>query len=135
MNIKKNTIKKAGGIIVNNNKSKIAIIYRANSNDWSFPKGHIENGENPLNACIREIKEETGLSVELLKKLPDMNYENGSGDRVNLTMYLVQSKEISFIPEHPKDIIKWVDIDEVENILSYKNLKEYYHEISPIINN
>ncbi|MDD5639663.1 MAG: NUDIX domain-containing protein [Candidatus Pacebacteria bacterium] len=135
MDIKKKIIKKAGGIILNNDKSKIAIIYRANTNDWSFPKGHIENSETPLGACIREVKEETGLDVELLKELPDLNYEDKKGNIVNLTIYLVQSKKNNLTLENPKDILKWVDINKVENILSYKNLKEYYKKILFIINN
>ncbi|MDD5639364.1 MAG: NUDIX domain-containing protein [Candidatus Pacebacteria bacterium] len=133
MDIKKKIIKKAGGIILNNDKSKIAIIYRANTNDWSFPKGHIKNNETPLDACIREVKEETGLDVKLLKELPELNYEDKKGDIVNLTIYLVQSKETDFNPENPKDILKWVDINEVEDVLSYKNLKEYYRKIYPTI--
>lgn len=135
MDIKKKIIKKAGGIILNNDKSKIAIIYRANTNDWSFPKGHIKNNETPLDACIREVKEETGLDVKLLKELPELNYEDKKGDIVNLTIYLVQSKKNNLTLENPKDILKWVDINKVENILSYKNLKEYYKKILFIINN
>lgn len=127
--------KKAGGIVLNYDRSKIAIIYRANSSDWSFPKGHIEKGETSLIACMREIKEETGLSTELLRELPDMEYEDGAGNMVNLAMYLVQSKEINFIPEHLGNIIKWVDIDGVGKRLSYDNLKEYYEKVLPIIRN
>jgi len=33
---------------------------------WDFPKGNIETGETPEKAALREIKEETGLEVELL---------------------------------------------------------------------
>lgn len=32
---------------------------------WSFPKGHVEAGENELQTALREIKEETGLEVQL----------------------------------------------------------------------
>lgn len=104
-------IKKAGGIILNNDRSRIAIIYRGNGNDWSFPKGHIEKGESPLDACTREIKEETGLDVELLKGLPTLNYEDKKGNTINLNMYLVQSIEDDFVKENPKDILKWVNLN------------------------
>lgn len=134
MDIKNNMIKKAGGIILNNDRSGIAIIYRANSNDWSFPKGHIEKGESSLDACMREIKEETGLDVELLKELPALDYEDKKGNIINLNMYLVQSSEDDFVKENPKDILKWVNLNEVKDILSYENLKEYYDKILPIIN-
>ena len=38
------------------------------SNFWGFPKGHIEAGESEHAAALREIREETGLEVELLEE-------------------------------------------------------------------
>ncbi len=39
-------------------------------NKWEFPGGGIEFGENPEEALIREMKEETGLDVEIVRLLP-----------------------------------------------------------------
>lgn len=59
------TIQKAGAIIVSkSDENKIVLLHSGKQNDWSFPKGHIEEGEDPTGAMIREIKEETGLLVE-----------------------------------------------------------------------
>lgn len=59
-----------------NEKSCGAVIYRKRSgnieyllvknkrgNNWGFPKGHIEIGENEHDTAIREVKEETGLDI------------------------------------------------------------------------
>ena len=32
---------------------------------WSFPKGHVEEGENEFQTALREVKEETNLSIRL----------------------------------------------------------------------
>ncbi|WP_456290027.1 NUDIX domain-containing protein [Paenibacillus sp. AK002] len=40
---------------------------------WNYPGGGIEEGETPEEACIREVKEETGFEVEIIKLL---NYNN-----------------------------------------------------------
>jgi len=36
---------------------------------WNFPGGGMEDGETPEQACIREVKEETGYDVSIVKKL------------------------------------------------------------------
>lgn len=54
----------AGGIIVSPS-FKVAIVNQF-GNSWSLPKGHIEEGESPLQAALREIEEETGLPPSAL---------------------------------------------------------------------
>lgn len=36
---------------------------KPNKNKWCIPGGHIENGEEPIDAAIRELKEETNLDL------------------------------------------------------------------------
>ncbi len=36
---------------------------------WCFPGGHVDPGETPDIACVRETKEETGYEVEIVKPL------------------------------------------------------------------
>ena len=50
----------AAGGIVSNPSGEILMIHRKGW--WDLPKGHIEEGESPLQAALREINEETGLS-------------------------------------------------------------------------
>ena len=47
--------------------TKILLVKNSNGRYWSFPKGHIEDGENEHQTAIREIKEETGLDVVIEK--------------------------------------------------------------------
>lgn len=48
----KNIVKKAGCILINLDNSKIALVLR--DGDYSFPKGHLENGETIKECAIRE---------------------------------------------------------------------------------
>lgn len=32
------------------------------SNEWGYPKGHIDKGELPVQAALREFEEETGIN-------------------------------------------------------------------------
>lgn len=45
---------------------KVLLIYHKKLNIWLHPGGHIENTENPDEALIREVKEETGLDIEII---------------------------------------------------------------------
>ena len=129
-------IQKSGAVVLHEKNSElIALIFRGKEKDWSFPKGHIEIDEEPINACIWEVKEEIGLDVEIITKLPNNEYLHKNGNKIITQMYLVRSKGGDFKIERPEDKIEWVQLDEVENKLAYDNLKKYYSEILPIIKN
>ena len=51
---------------VNNAEKEFLLVYEHFSQCWSLPKGHMEAGETEEQTALREIKEETGLSVTLL---------------------------------------------------------------------
>lgn len=53
-----------GVVIVN--KQKVLLIFHKKLQLWLFPGGHIELDEDPNQAAIREVKEETGLDVILI---------------------------------------------------------------------
>ena len=50
---------KAGCFLIKKETKEIALIYRKKQEDYSFPKGHVENGESLKDAAIRETAEET----------------------------------------------------------------------------
>jgi 8-oxo-dGTP pyrophosphatase MutT (NUDIX family) len=53
----------AAGGVVQDPKGFIAIVYRKTQNDWSLPKGKLDQGETFEAAAVREIYEETGVLV------------------------------------------------------------------------
>lgn len=71
----------AGGCIFNKN-GEVLLQKRADCNKWGFPGGAIELGETPEMAAKREVKEETGLDIEVQKLIgiytdSDVVYPNG----------------------------------------------------------
>ncbi len=126
---------KAGAIILSAiNKDSVALLYRSKLNDWSFPKGHVEVGENAHQAMIREIYEETGLDVDFVKNLPDLEYITSADEDVFMKMFLVSSLDDSKVKiEHENDKIEWVPFENVVGKLSYDNLKEYFGNVLPMI--
>ncbi|MFW5888442.1 MAG: NUDIX hydrolase [Patescibacteria group bacterium] len=47
-------------------KGKALLVYHKKLNVWLYPGGHVENNETPDEALLREVKEETGLDVEII---------------------------------------------------------------------
>jgi len=54
----------AGGCVFNDN-GEVLLQRRGDCNKWGFPGGALELGETPQMAAVREVKEETGLDVEV----------------------------------------------------------------------
>lgn len=48
--------------IIHNQHGKILLLRRPKARDWDLPGGRINTNEDPLDALIREVKEETGLT-------------------------------------------------------------------------
>ena len=53
----------------------LLVTARGNSREWGLPKGHLEPGESPAAAARREIGEETGVVVEVLRPLCTLAFE------------------------------------------------------------
>ena len=71
----------AGGCIFNE-KGEVLLQRRGDFGKWGFPGGAVELGESPEQTAVREVKEETGLDVEIRRLVGvytecDMEYPNG----------------------------------------------------------
>lgn len=53
------------------------VLRRADRDEWIFPKGHLEQGESSEDAAIREVREETGLEIEIAGELGSTRYTFG----------------------------------------------------------
>ena len=59
---------KCAGAVVRDDAGRVLLVLRANEPSrglWSIPGGRIEPGETPRDAAAREVREETGLDVEV----------------------------------------------------------------------
>lgn len=123
---------KGGCILLSKDLKKVAIVYREKQNDYSFPKGHIEKEENIVNCAIRETEEETGRVCNLLSRTPIgiFNYNNYEGT-IKTYMYLaVDNGPINRrIKDEDKEITIWVPFDEVEEKLTYQDLKDFWNNV------
>ena len=84
---------------------------------YTFPGGHLEEGETLEEGVIREIKEEFGIDVKVIKKLYEL--EN---DKLNM-------KEYFFLCEYIEGEFGTGDGEEFSNNPKYKDSGEYIPEV------
>ena len=116
----------AGGIIVDRATGKVALIGRLDRRGtllWSLPKGHLEDGETAEQAAVREVREETGITGAVLRRLGEIDYwfvvENR---RVHKTVhhFLLDALggELSDDDVEVTEVA-WVPLGELEELLAY----------------
>ncbi len=74
-------VQAAGGLVVRRQHGglEIAVVHRPVHQDWSFPKGKLEEGETFELAALREVEEETGLACRLLRFIGHTEYVDRKG--------------------------------------------------------
>ncbi len=120
---------KAGAIIARDISLRyFLLLFRSKQRDWTFPKGHVGQGETVREAVLREVREETGLAdVRVIGELPDFAYEHKKESMVIIKMFLILALNPEELrPEFSGDNLEWMSIDEVKKKISYENLRSYF---------
>ncbi|MCK5593992.1 MAG: NUDIX domain-containing protein [Candidatus Aenigmarchaeota archaeon] len=125
----------AGGIIINDNR---VVVVSQRGTSWSLPKGHIEAGEDRLQAAIREIEEETGITqLKLIKDLGSYKrYRIGKNpkevDKTELKtihIFLFETDQTELKPTDPHNPeAKWIPKENVQELLTHPKDKEFYQK-------
>ena len=123
-------VRAAGGLVTRKGPHgflEVLVVHRARYDDWSFPKGKLDEGESFEEAALREVEEETGLVCRVEEELPAANYRDAR-DRPKLVrywhMHVVDGdiRDYQFNPEI--DDLRWVSLETALGLLSYRHDRE-----------
>lgn len=125
---------RAGAFIIND-ENQIAL---ANEHLWGFPRGGVEEGEEPIDTAKRESLEEVGIPVEELKYIEKIGvYERYPGGITAETpgAFPMEIHIFLFNTSYEKELVptdknvkeaRWVELEEVSNLLSDEKDREFF---------
>ena len=116
----------AGGIVLSEEKVLLVKNKKGDSSKdseswWGYPKGHLEEGEKPSEAAVREVFEETGFEVKIVntKPIAESRYEvERNGETVQKTVWFYEMEVIEAFKNEPDDEIEEIALENFENALS-----------------
>jgi len=116
-------VEAAGGVVMRkgSDATEIAIVHRPRYDDWSFPKGKLDDGETFEQAALREVHEETGLVCRLGPELPFQQYEDDKG-RPKVVRYWLMAviEDEGFAPNDEVDDMRWLVPARACELLTYE---------------
>ena len=131
------------------NEYKMLLHYHKKLSKWLIPGGHIEYGENPIQAIIREVYEETGIddfkflsfknlkletfsdSFELLgpewvteEIIPETSFEK---QHIHIDLFYIALTSVTDLSLNPKESadIQWVSLEELKKTRTFDSTKVY----------
>jgi 8-oxo-dGTP diphosphatase len=119
-------VRAAGGLVVRrrNGELEIVVVHRPVHQDWSFPKGKLEEGETFEEAALREVEEETGMICRLVRFIGHTEYVDRKGRPKAVAYWVMVPVAGEFGRNDEVDELRWLGLGQASHLLSYPRDRE-----------
>jgi phosphohistidine phosphatase SixA/8-oxo-dGTP pyrophosphatase MutT (NUDIX family) len=128
------TVRAAGGLVWRRFRGadQVLLVHRPAYDDWSFPKGKLERGEEEWTCAVREVEEETTLRCELGRDLGTISYRDSEG-RPKVVRYwqMRAPRGRRAEPANEIDEVRWLRLDDAIARLSYTHDRDVARRFQP----
>lgn len=106
--------------------NEVAIVRGRKSRKWSFPKGHGVSRESPLDASLRELKEETGIDMRGVKPDDEIRFNSGT------YFIFIVADRLPLLAEDTEEIVEsmWVSLSRISYLTTNKDLTSFYKTVN-----
>ncbi len=119
----------AGGVVVRKGRggNEVVLCGRTDPLRWALPKGTPDPGETREQTALREVREETGLDVEIVRRLESIQYwflRPSDGARCHKTVhYYLMSPTGGDTSRHDDefDVVEWFPLAQAVETMTYPN--------------
>ena len=135
----------AGGVVVRmahadgGRARPLFLIIRDSYDNWGFPKGHVEHGERPEAAALREVSEETGLDHLTVRTSIDTIdwYFRFRGRLIHKVchFFLMMTDLPDTSPQRSEGITacRWEPYEDAAQLVSYANARDVLRRANEIV--
>jgi len=124
---RRNLQRAAGGIVWRSTKPgriEVLVVHRPHREDWTFPKGKLEDDETFEQCALREVLEETGLTCRLEEYVGTAEYTHRKGRPKIVAYWLMSVKRGEFAPNDEVDEVVWLSPGKARRLLTYERDRE-----------
>ena len=116
-------VRAAGGVLwrPGDDGLEVALVHRPRYDDWSLPKGKLDPGEHPLEAAVREVREETGAVAVAGRALGTSRYPvlvGGVRAPKTVDWWALRCLAGSFTPSREVDELRWLPVPAARALLT-----------------
>lgn len=115
-------VRAAGGVVRRSSpagETEVLLVHRPKYDDWTFPKGKLDPGEDEMAGALREVEEETGLRCSLGEEIGSTSYQDSRGRPKLVRYWVMVPLGGEFRPNAEVDEIRWASLGEAAKTLTY----------------
>lgn len=110
-------------VVLDADRKKVLLTRRTDNGRWCLPGGALEPGESVIESCIREVKEETALDIEVVRLIgvysdPHRLLEYSDGNQFHLISLNFEARVTggSLATSEETSEFQWISLDELKQI-------------------